>query len=123
LVNKNDHKNLLDTSKHLSVSNGKSNNHFYFRENIVHENLLVVKNLNYKNSTHVKIYAYPYYSSHNFWGPGNGGFWLAIITFTIGFTLCTLTYINYKRQLVTQSNSQYYLIATASGGSVTNEKN
>ena len=93
-------------------------NHFFFRSDLINEYFLVIKNLNKKYPSHVKIFAYPYYSSHNFWGPGNAGFWMAIITFVVGFTLCFITYTMYKRNLE-NDKTQYYLISNATAGSIT----
>ena len=121
LVNKNDHSFLLNNEKHMMnfKSSNKIDNHFYFRSDLVNDNFLVIKNLDLKNASHIKIFAYPYYSSHNFWGPGNGGFWLAIITFSVGLTICFIAYSIYRRHLTSHKNSQYYLISTQSAGSVT----
>jgi hypothetical protein len=124
LVDKKDHIFILNNKKNLLEfkTNSSVSNHFFFRSDIVNDNLLVIRNLDSKNPSHIKIYAYPYYSSHNFWGPGNTGFWLAIISFSIGFTIFFIMYTIYKKQTAADQ-SQYYLIATASAGSITSNSN
>ena len=114
LINKNDHIFLFNEDKHLMniKNNYKISNHFFFRNDLVNDNLLVIKNLDHKNASHIKIYAYPYYSSHNFWGPGNGGFWLAIICFSIGLTLCFIAYTIFKKQQDSEKTNQYYLVSS-----------